>query len=98
MTALQARFRGVVARFGETVGGGAAVVAPLSPSQARTYASDAEIEAAGRPLWLAYAAHDHPATEGSTVTWGARTLTVKRALDVRFAGTTVARQLVLFPA
>ncbi len=98
MTRLQARSRTVVARLGEDVGGFPAVVAPLTPFRARSYVSDAEIDAAGRPLWLAYAAHDHPAVEGATVAWAGRSLMVKRAVDVRFAGKTVARLLVLVGA
>lgn len=98
MTRLQARFRTVVARCGEDLGGFPAVVAPLSPFRARSYVSDAEIDVAGRPLWVAYTAHDHPAAEGATVAWGARSLVVKRAIEVRFAGKTVARLLMLVVA
>ena len=97
MTRLQARFRTIVARYGEDVGDAPAVVASLTPSRARSYVSDGEIDAAGRPLWIAYAAYDHPAVEGGTVLWGARSLKVKRAIDIRFAGATVSRLLVLFP-
>ena len=95
MTRLQARFRTIIGRYGETLGAAPAVVAPITPFRARSYLADAEIDAAPRPLWVAYAGHDHPATEGETLAWGTRSLVVRRAIEVRFAGKTVARLLVL---
>lgn len=95
MTRLQSRFRGVVLRYGETVGGGTGVVVPLGYAKARDYLADDELSAAPRPMWLATVGYDHPAAEGDTVAWRTRSLLVKRAVDVRFAGATVARLLVL---
>lgn len=95
MTRLQARFRAIIFRFGEDFGGGRAVIAPLSPFRAQKYLSDADIATTDRPVWIAYAAYNHPANEGDTITWGARSLVVKRAIDVRFAGNAVARILFL---
>ena len=98
MTRLQSRFRGVVARYGEDLGGAPAVVVPLGVAKARDDLDDAEIAAAPRPMWLATTGHDHPAAEGGTLAWRTRTLRVKRAIDVRFAGTTVSRLLVMVAA
>ena len=97
MTRLQVRFRTIVGRYGEDVGGAPAVVAPLAPSKARTYVDDGTLAGTTRPIFIATAAYDHPATEGATVAWRTRTLRVERAVDVRLMGRTVARLLVLFP-
>ena len=98
MTRLQSRFRTIIRRRGDDLGGAPAVVAPLTPSKARNYLPDREVYAAARPVWIATAAYDHPATEGQTLFWGIRLLIVKRTVEVRFGGKTVARLLVLFPA
>ena len=98
MTRLQARFKTIVARYGDPLGSAPAVLAPLAPSKARTYVGDADLGSASRPIWIATTGYDHPAAEGDTLAWGARSLTVKKAVDVRFAGKSVARLLVLFPA
>lgn len=95
MTRLQARFRGVVLRYGEAVGAAPGVVVPLGYARARDYLADDELSAAPRPMWLANVGYDHPSAEGDTLTWRTRTLLVKRAIDVRFSGLTVARLLVL---
>lgn len=95
MTNLQARFRAVVGRYGEAVGGGLGVVVMLGYAKARDYLADDEISAAPKPMWLATTGYDHPAAEGDTLAWRTRSLLVKRAIDVRFAGATVSRLLVL---
>lgn len=96
MTRLQAKFRTVVARYGEDLGGAPGVVVPLGLAKARDYLTDPEIDAAARPIWLATVGYDHPATEGATLAWRTRSVLVKRTIDVRFAGKTVSRLLVLF--
>lgn len=98
MTRLQSRFKAIVARYGDDLGGAPGVVTALAPARARSYLSDAEIDAAPRPMWVATTGYDHPALEGASVLWGARTLVVKRAVEVRFRGTTVARVLALVSA
>lgn len=96
MTRLQARFRTIIARYGDLLGTAKAVVTAVTPGRARTYITDSDLDSASRPIWLAYAGYDHPAAEGQTLTWGARSLLVKRTIDVRFGGTTIARLFVLF--
>ncbi|RYG23749.1 hypothetical protein EON82_13020 [bacterium] len=98
MTRLQARFRTIIGRYGDLLGTAPAVIASVTPGRARTYVSDADLDSAVRPIWIAYAGHDHPASEGQTLAWGARSVLVKRTIDVRFGGNTVARLLVLFTA
>lgn len=96
MTRLQARFRTIVARYGELLGTGSAIVTTITPGRARTYVADTDLDSATRPIWIAYAAYDHPAVEGQTLAWGARSLIVKRTIDVRFGSATIARLFVLF--
>ncbi|HEY0867648.1 MAG TPA: hypothetical protein VGE01_09720 [Fimbriimonas sp.] len=99
MTALQRRFRKIVQRLGEPyVSGGdtrTGIFAPMSSGFAGTYLTSAELGAAARPIRVAYVAFDDPTLEGAALTWNGYTLTVKRAIQVRFRGTTVARMLVL---
>ena len=96
MTRLQSRFKTIVRRYGDDLGGGSAVVAPLALAKARNYLDDGAVYAATRPIWIATTGYDHPATEGQTLLWGARSVVVKRAIEVRFGGKAVARLLVLF--
>ena len=98
MTRLQARFHTIIARYGDVLGTNSAVVTTITPGRARTYVSDTDLDSATRPIWIAYAGFDHPATEGQTLTWGTRSLVVKRAIDVRFGSTVIARLFVLFTA
>ena len=98
MTRLQARFRTIISRYGDLLGTGPAVIATITPGRARIYVSDTDLDSATRPIWLAYAGYDHPATEGQILAWGARSMMVKRSIDVRFGGVVVARLFVLFTA
>ena len=96
MTRLQSRFKTIIRRHGDDLGGAPAVVAPLALAKARNYLDDGAVYAAARPIWIATTGFDHPATEGQTLLWGSRSLVVKRAVEVRFGGKAVARLLVLF--
>ena len=96
MTRLQSRFKTIIRRHGDDLGGAPAVVAPLALAKARNDLPDAAVYAANRPIWIATAAYDHPALEGQTLLWGIRAVVVKRAVEVRFGGKPVARLLILF--
>ena len=96
MTRLQSRFKTIIRRRGDDLGGAPAVVAPLALAKARNYLEDSAVYAATRPVWIATTAYDHPATEGQTLLWGIRSLVVKRTVEVRIGGRPVARLLVLF--
>lgn len=62
---------------------------------ARAYLSDAEYEAAGRPILGAVVPASDTTTAGSSANYLGRALTVKRAIDLRWDGATIARLLVL---
>jgi hypothetical protein len=96
MTRLQVRFRTILARYGELLGTGSAIVTTITPGRARTYVADTDLDSATRPIWIAYAAYDHPAVEGQTLAWRGQSLLVKRTMDVRLASATIARLFVLF--
>lgn len=99
MTALQARFSGVIRRLGEgfTVAGVSRVgiFSVLSAERAGDYLSSTELDAAARPLHAAYVPHDDATAVSDVVLWDGLTLAVKRVVKLRFQGSTVAKLLVL---
>ena len=99
MTAIQRRFKNVLERIGDTftVSGNSrkGVFAVLPVEKAKGFLTQAEVDAAGRPLRIAYVPFDDTTAATNSVSWDGLTLTVKKALNVRAKGETVARLLVL---
>lgn len=99
MTALPRRVKRILQRLGETYTCGATAASGLfsviTSSIASTYIAYADLDTLPRPIRMAYVPFDDASTEGATLTTGGKTFTVRRAMDVRFHGTTVARILVL---
>lgn len=99
MSALQRRFKNVLERIGDTftVSGNnrKGIFAILPLERAKGFLTQAELDAAGRPLRMAYVPYDDTTAVTNTVSWDGLTLTVRKALSVRAKGETVARLLVL---
>jgi len=99
MTAIQRRFKSVLERIGDTftVSGNnrKGIFAILPLERAKEFLTQSELDAAGRPLRMAYVEYDDVAAVTNSVSWDGLTLTVKKALNIRAKGETVARLLVL---
>jgi hypothetical protein len=99
MTALQRRFKAAIERNGDlfAIGGNArrGLFILLASERAREFLSESEIAAATMPLRLAYVTFDDSAAVSETVVWNGQNLGVKRAVNLRAKGETVARILVL---
>lgn len=99
MTAIQRRFKNVLERIGDTftVSGNnrKGIFAVLPLEKAKGFMTQAELDAAGRPLRMAYVPYDDATAVTNSVSWDGLTLTVKKAISVRAKGETVARLLVL---
>src|SRR5262245_60558989 len=99
MTALQRRFKNVLERIGDTftVSGNnrKGIFAVLPNERAKAFLTQTELDAAGRPLRMAYVPFDDATAVSNIVNWDGLTLTVKKAIGVRAKGETVARLLVL---
>lgn len=99
MTPMQRRFRKLLQRFGESFVSagrtGTGVITTLSSGNASNYLTRTELDAAGRPIRIAYVPFDDTTAEFATLTWDGLILTVKRVVSVRFRGVTVAKMLVL---
>lgn len=67
----------------------------LSADRASVYLTATQAAALGRPIWLAFVAHDDPTALGATVVWDSRSLVVQKALNIRRQDVTVARVLVI---
>jgi len=100
MTAIQRRLKNVIERTGDTftIAGSPhkGVFTVLSPTAARDYLPQSEIDAAPRPLRLVYTAFDDASAAGSLVLWSALTLTVRKVVEVRHQDCVIARLLVLY--
>jgi hypothetical protein len=91
------RFRGVIARVGEAFEGGTAVFAPLTREEAGSLLPLFALSEEG-PFCLAYVPFDDTTAIGATVTWQEREHTVARIVELRYAGESVVRMLVLTAA
>ena len=100
MTALQRRMKSVIERVGDTftVGGvpHKGVVTLLNPTAARDYLAQSDIDAAPRPLRLAYTAYDDLTAVGNSIVWASITLTVRKLVEVRYQDNVIARLMVLY--
>ena len=98
MTALRNRITAVLKKYGEpfTVGGTPAkgIFRPLPLEKAKTYLTDAELSAAGRPMWLTYVPFDDPSKVAASISWNSLTLAVKRVVELRVQGTVVGKIIV----
>lgn len=98
MSPLARRLKAAIGRLGDefTIGGAAhrGVIGVLSHEQALAYLTQAEIDAAPRPLRLAVAPFDDTASAGNVVSWDGQSLVIKRAFSLRYRGTAVARILI----
>lgn len=70
----------------------------LAPSKARTYLDDAVINAAQKPLYLAYVPHDDTTAELDTLDWNGLSLYVQRVVPVWLRDETALKLLVLTKA
>src|SRR5690242_17960408 len=99
MTPLQRRFKKIVERFGDayTVSSttGVGIFVPVTTGQAGTYLTSSELGAAGRPIRMAYVPYDDATSAGASIVWNTLTLSVLKAVPIRFCGTTVAKLLVV---
>lgn len=99
MTAMQRRFKNAVELFGDsiTIGGSAkkAIVALLTRGFAYSLISVAEVDAAVRPMRLAYVPYDDSSSVGNAVTWDGLSFTVKKVVSARFQDSTIVKMLVL---
>lgn len=68
---------------------------PCPAEEQGAWLTTTELGAAGRPVWLAVVPAGDVTAVADTVVWNGLTLTVKRAIPLRWRGETVARQLVL---
>jgi|GEM_PF-5521400 len=73
------------------------IVTPLSPSGARTWLPNADVDALGRPLYALLTLYDDPLMAGDLVNWGGPPLTVIRIAEVRAQGQVLARLAVATP-
>jgi len=100
MTAMQRRIKSVIERIGDTftVGGAShrGVVTVLTPSAARDYIAQSDIDAAPRPLRLVYAPFDDSTSVGNSVVWASITLTVRKLVEVRYQDSVIAKLMVLY--
>jgi len=100
MSPLQKRFRNVIEISGEpvTIGGSDshALMSPISYSQATVYMSLSELDSAtSRPRYGAYTSYDSPGAADDTFEWSGSPLTVRKVMDLRAKGQTVAKLMVL---
>ncbi len=99
MSAVPRRFKDVIARFGDDYTVGAAsrkgIFVPVSPGRALVYLTQAEVDAAGRPIRFAYVAHDDGTALNDSVSWDGLTLAVKKVVRARYRSETVAKVLVM---
>lgn len=99
---MSARIRRVTAAI-ERVGGpytigvseGIGVFSVLKSEVARAYLTEAEWEAAARPVWLVHLAAGAAVAEEDEMEWNGLTLAVLRTVDVSLGGETVARMAVV---
>ena len=89
----------ILARLGDsfTVGAtpGAGVFRILSPGEALSYLTQAEVDAASRPMLLATVPPDDATAEGDTLTFHGVDYTVGKVVERRLGSTLVARELAL---
>ncbi len=99
MTPEQRRAKAVIERFGDPFTVGASerkgVFAPLSRERALDLFTEAQWTALPLPAWLVATPHDDPTAVNDPLTWNGATLTVRKAVESRAKGQTVARLLVV---
>ena len=99
MTGLQRRVKRIISHLGEsfTVGAssGQAVFSVLGSSLGNALMGSATVDAATRPLRIAYTAFDDATAESSTLRWNGRDYLVQRVTEVRLRGVTIAKILAL---
>ena len=99
MTAAQRRVQSLVQRLGEdfTVGGAAhrGVFSNTTSGADRAFLTQAEVDAAGLPLWICVVTYDDTCAVSNTVSWNGLTFTVKKIAEARAFGALAGKMLLL---